>query len=113
MQKELTVNNAFAFVTAVSGVFITPGNPSGLTSRERQVVATLLDMANDAGEIHPRMEKQLWKEFKERVNLRTQSMSNMMRVLKEKKAVSFHNGTYTLHPILKKDEGLLIKYQTL
>lgn len=111
MDKVLTVDKAIAFVTAVSGVFITPGNPSGLTLRERQVVAALLEII-DGGTINPRIEKELWKQFKESVNLRTQSMSNMMRVLREKKVVTFENGLYSLHPVLRKDEGLLIRYSS-
>lgn len=110
MKKVLTVNRSIDFVTAVSGIFITPGNPSGLTSREREVVASLLSII-DGGTINPRIQKALWKQFKESVNLRTQSMSNMMRVLKEKKVVNFDNGVYSLHPILRKNEGLHIRYE--
>lgn len=109
MNKELIVGKAYAYVTAISGVFITSSNPSGLTVREREVVAALLDII-DGGDINPRIQKKEWKQFKEAVNLKTQSMSNMMRVLKEKKAVTFYNGTYSLHPILRKNEGLHIKY---
>lgn len=112
MNKELIVDKSNAYVTAISGVFITPSNPSGLTVREREVVAALLEII-DGDSINPRIEKKLWQKFKETVNLKTQSMSNMMRVLKEKKAVTFHNGVYSLHPILRKNEGLLIKYKTL
>ena len=112
MNRELIVGKAYAYVTAISGVFITPSNPSGLTVREREVVAALLDII-DGGEINPRIQKKEWKGFKEAVNLKTQSMSNMMRVLKEKKAVNFHDGTYSLHPILRRNEGLVIKYETL
>ena len=112
MKKTLTVSKAIDFVTAVSGVFITPDNPSGLTSRERQVVSVLLEII-DGGTINPRIQKALWKQFKEAVNLRTQSMSNMMRVLKEKKVVNFDKWVYSLHPILRKDEGLLIKYESI
>ena len=109
MNKELIVTKSYDYVTAISGVFITPFNPSGLTVREREVVAALLDIIDD-GSINPRVQKKLWQQFKEAVNLKTQSMSNMMRVLKEKKAVSFYNGVYSLHPILRKNEGLVIKY---
>ncbi len=111
MNKELVVGKSYDYVTAISGVFITPSNPSGLTVREREVVAALLEIIDKAS-INPRIEKKLWQEFKEAVNLKTQSMSNMMRVLKQKKAVSFHNGVYRLHPILRKNEGLTIKYDT-
>ena len=110
MDKILSVNSAFAFVTAVSGVFITLDNPSGLTKREREVVAALLDIIND-GTINPRIQKKLWQQFKETVNLRTQSMSNMMGALKDKRVVNFHNGVYSLHPVLKKGEGLTLKYE--
>lgn len=109
MNKELIVAKSYDYVTAISGVFITPSNPSGLTVREREVVAALLDIIDD-GSINPRIEKKLWQEFKEAVNLKTQSMSNMMRVLKEKKAVAFHNGSYSLHPILRRNKSLVIKY---
>ncbi len=64
MNKELIVDKAYAYVTAISGVFITPSNPSGLTVREREVVATLLDIV-DAGKINPRIQKKQWKQFKE------------------------------------------------
>ena len=111
MDNILSVNSAFAFVTAVSGVFITPDNPSGLTKREREVVAALLDIIGD-GTINPRIQKSLWQQFKESVNLRTQSMSNMMSVLREKRVVIFHRGTYSLHPILKKNVGLTLKYES-
>ena len=110
MDKILSVTSAFAFVTAVSGVFITPDNPSGLTKREREVIAALLDIIGDST-INPRIQKQLWQQFKETVNLRTQSMSNMMAVLKDKRVVNFHQGAYSLHPILKKGEGLTLKYE--
>ena len=110
MERTLSVTTAFDFVTAVSGVFITSDNPSGLTRREREVVAALLDII-DAGTINPRIQKKLWQQFKETVNLRTQSMSNMMRVLKDKKVVSFYRGVYSLHPVLRKGEGLILKYE--
>ncbi len=112
MNKELIVDTSYAYVTAISGVFITPSNPSGLTVREREVVSALLDIINGA-EINPRIQKKEWKQFKQAVNLKTQSMSNMMRVLKQKKAVSFYNGIYSLHPILRRNEGLVIKYETI
>lgn len=110
MDKILSVTNSYDFVTAVSGVFITPGNPSGLTTREREVISALLDIIDD-GSINPRIQKKLWQQFKETVNLRTQSMSNMMRTLKEKKAVTFYKGVYSLHPVLKKQQGLTLKYE--
>ena len=109
MKKTLTVNRAIDFVTAVSGVFITPGNPSGLTYRERQVVAALLDIL-DGGTINPRIQKEQWKKFKKTVNLRTHSMSNMMRVLRQKKVVNFENNAYSLHFILRQGEALNIVY---
>lgn len=109
MNKSLTVTTAIAYVTAVSGVFITPANPSGLTKREREVVSALLDIIDD-GKINPRIEKKLWQQFKETVNLKTQAMSNMMRALKNKRAVTFNKGVYSLHPVLKKGEGLILKY---
>jgi len=112
MNKELIVDKAYAYVTAISGVFITPSNPSGLTVREREVVAALLDIV-DKDSINPRIQKKEWQQFKQAVNLKTQSMSNMMRILKQKKAISFQNGFYSLHPILRKNEGLVIKYQHL
>ncbi len=111
MNRTLTVNSALAFVTAVSGVFITPDNPSGLTKREREVVAALLDIIDD-GTINPRIQKKLWQQFKETVNLRTQSMSNMMSVLKIKRAVEFDRGAYSLHPVLRKEIGLTLKYES-
>jgi len=111
MQKELIVTKAYAYVTAISGVFITAANPSGLTVREREVVAVLLDLIDDE-KINPRIQKVKWQIFKKAVNLKTQSMSNMMRVLKNKKAVFLDNGYYTLHPILRKDKSLVIRYET-
>ena len=110
MNKELILSKSYAYVTAISGVFITPSNPSGLTVREREVVAALLDIV-DGKVINPRIQKKQWQDFKLAVNLKTQSMSNMMRVLREKKAVNFHNGEYSLHPILRKNEGLIIRYE--
>lgn len=110
MKKELEVTNAFHFVTAVSGVFITTGNPNGLTFRERQVTAVLLELL-DGGTINPRIQKDLWQEFKKAVNLKTQAMSNMMNTLKQKKVVTFHNGVYDLHPILRRNEELAITYR--
>ena len=109
MEKVLSVDKAIDFVTAVSGVFITPSSPSGLTIREREVIAALLEQTGGVP-INPRINKELWQKFKTSVGLKTQSMSNMMRVLKQKRVVSFENGFYALHPILRKGEGLIIRY---
>ena len=110
MKKELIVTSAYAYVTAISGVFITSQNPSGLTVREREVISVLLDYTGGVP-INPRINKELWQKFKDKVGLKTQSMSNMMRGLKEKNVVSLNNGFYSLHLILKKNAGLTIKYE--
>jgi hypothetical protein len=83
MGLKLTISNPLAYVKAVSGLFVTKKRHAGLTSKEMQVIAKLIEHS-EAGVITMSTRKKAIKELA----LKPQNFYNAMVDLKAKQAIS-------------------------
>lgn len=79
---NLRLNSSKAYVRAVSGLFITPKNAAGLTPKEQEMLALLMDHSHD-GYISQRTRKIV----RETLGMEEQLFYNRMSKLKKKQAI--------------------------
>ena len=83
MQLNLKVNHPKKYVQAVSGLFINARSPSGLTSREIDMIALLIEHSTSGLITHDTR-----KIVMEKMGTKRQRFYNMMATLKGKGIVS-------------------------
>ena len=79
MGLKLTVQSPVAYVRAVSGLFITKNNPSGLTSKEIRIIAKLMQHSS-SGVVTFATRKRVMDELE----IKQQHFYNSMTTLKSK-----------------------------
>jgi len=82
MGLKLTIKSPVGYVRAVSGLFITKANPSGLTAKEIEIVAKLMEYSSSGIITFPARKKTM-----DDLELKTQNFYNAMTVLKKKGVV--------------------------
>lgn len=83
MSLRLEVGKAKSYVRAVSGLFINARTPSGLTSKEIEIIALLMEHSK-SGIITQNTRKKVM----EVMGMKRQSLYNMMTILKSKNVMN-------------------------
>jgi len=79
MALKLTLKSSAGYVRAVSGLFITKNHPSGLTPREIDIIAKLIEHSSSGVVTFAARKKTM-----EQLDLKPQNFYNAMVILKEK-----------------------------
>lgn len=90
MSLKLNLRTPRAYVQAVSGLFISPKNPNGLTPKEMDVLACLMEYSRHGVITHSARTKSM-----EKLKFKDQNFYNAMSSLKTKRAVDGEE----LHPV--------------
>ena len=83
MGLKLTINSPRAYVTAVSGLFISPKHPMGLTIKEQDIIAAIMDHSPE-GFISEKVRAKVMEDL----DFTRQNFYNTMTKLRAKKAIS-------------------------
>ncbi len=84
------------YLQGISGLFITPDNPQGLTPKELDILTVLVFSLNEKGETI--LTTDVRARAGELTNHSKQVITNYIKRLRDKKAITAYN---TLHPILR------------
>jgi hypothetical protein len=91
------------YIRALTGIFISKSNPMGITEKEALILARMRDLFQEhrTEQLNQEIRKKLRMEF----NLKTQSLHNMIAILRKKKLITQDN---KLHKILRPDANIKI-----
>ena len=100
MGLKLNLSSPRAYVQAVSGLFISPNHPNGLTSKEMNVLSCLIEYSTHGIVTQEAREKSI-----DKLKFTKQNFYNAMSTLKSKQAIKGES----LHSIFTSD-NLMLSY---
>lgn len=95
--------NDYMYIRALTGIFISSQNPAGITEKEAQLLARIRELFT----LHrtEQLNQEIRKKLRMELDIKEQSLHNMISILKKKKLITKDNG---LHKILKTDATIRI-----
>ena len=101
-EQTIKLSSLGSLIKSVSGLFITPDNPNGITIKEMKVISCLLSvLSNNNTKV---ITKDIKIEVAEQLNQSLQVTINYITKLRQKNVISKDN---KFHPLFYKDKIIL------
>jgi hypothetical protein len=104
-RHRLALKDPYAYVVAVSGVFMSTKNPTGLTPKEILLISTTIELMRNMG-INV-LTRGIRKELMKRLNLTSRNLYNTVWILKTKNAITSDD---MLNPIFRIPVSLTVEF---